>query len=323
MRNRWHSAVLPLLVFPLGGFLQGTTPQETGSSPQENDGEGRLVSASSTMVTAWDLPRDPLTDSTLASSPRALLIRKGFDLFMHTPSAGWRFTANSLSCGNCHLNGGQRERALPLVGVARVFPEFNKRAGRVFTLEDRIVGCFMRSENAGGTRDRGTAAAFPDSASEEILALAAYITWLAEGFPTDARLPWRGRNKIPADRCLPMSALDTARGRALFAENCQTCHGIDGQGVQIGDKKAGPLWGPSSWNDGAGAARIYTLAGFIRYAMPYLKPGSLTDEESQHIAAFIDSQVRPAYRFKDQDYRTSPLPADAVYYRKMSGASKE
>ena len=55
--------------------------------------------------------------------------------------------------------------------------------------------------------------------------------------------------------------------------------------MQIGDKKAGPLWGDGSWNDGAGAARVYTLAGIIRYSMPYLSPGSLTDEEAQQVAA--------------------------------------
>jgi thiosulfate dehydrogenase len=78
------------------------------------------------------------------------------------------------------------------------------------------------------------------------------------------------------------------------------------------------LWGPDSWNDGAGAARIYTLAGIIRYSMPYLDPGSLTDEEAQHLAAFINSQPRPAFPFKDGDYRTEKLPVDSVYYAPRS-----
>src|SRR3954454_10982061 len=89
---------------------------------------------------------------------------------------------------------------------------------------------------------------------------------------------------------------------------------INGQGVQIGTKKAGPLWGPDSWNDGAGAARVYTLAGIVRFTMPYLDPGSLSDEDAQHVAAFIDSKPRPAYPFKDQDYRGEKLPVDSVYY---------
>ena len=90
----------------------------------------------------------------------------------------------------------------------------------------------------------------------------------------------------------------------------------DGQGVAVGDKKPGPLWGPDSWNDGAGAARVYTLAGIVRYAMPYLNPGSLTDEEAQEVAAFINSKPRPAFPYKQTDYLTEKLPGDAVYYAK-------
>ena len=86
--------------------------------------------------------------------------------------------------------------------------------------------------------------------------------------------------------------------------------------MAIGDKKAGPLWGPDSWNDGAGAARVYTLAGIIRYSMPYMRPGRLTDEEAQELAAFIDSKPRPEYPFKQKDYQSEKLPVDSVYYFK-------
>jgi thiosulfate dehydrogenase len=115
---------------------------------------------------------------------------------------------------------------------------------------------------------------------------------------------------------IPVEKLDPKKGEALFMERCTSCHGQDGQGVAVGDKKPGPLWGADSWNDGAGASRIYTLAGIIRYAMPYLDPGSLTDEEAQQLSAFINSKPRPAYPFKSQDYRTEKLPVDSVYYAK-------
>jgi thiosulfate dehydrogenase len=119
---------------------------------------------------------------------------------------------------------------------------------------------------------------------------------------------------IAASALIPIDTLDPRRGESLFNERCTTCHGVDGQGVAVGDKKPGPLWGPDSWNDGAGAARVYTLAGIIRYSMPYLDPGSLTDEEAQHIAAFINSKGRPVYPFKSQDYLSEKLPIDSVYY---------
>jgi thiosulfate dehydrogenase len=120
---------------------------------------------------------------------------------------------------------------------------------------------------------------------------------------------------------IPVAQLNPRKGEALFAERCTTCHGVDGQGVAVGDKKPGPLWGPDSWNDGAGAARVYTLAGIIRYSMPYLDPGSVTDEEAQLLAAFITSKPRPSYPFKDQDYRTEPLPVDSVYYPRRRAAT--
>ena len=273
------------------------------------------------MVTAWDVPQNPLTDPALDNSRLSADIRWGFRLFTNTPSEATRFTSSKVSCNNCHLNAGQRERSLPLVAVAAMFPEYNRRSGRLYTLNDRIVDCFLRSENATGVIERGgeTAAedhreALPSQTSKEVLAIAAYITWLARGSEVGKNPEWRGQNAIAASALIPVGKLDPQKGEAIFNERCTSCHGSDGQGVAVGDKKPGPLWGPDSWNDGAGAARVYTLAGIIRYSMPYLDPGSLTDEEAQELAAFINSKPRPSYPFKQQDYLTEKLPADSVYY---------
>jgi thiosulfate dehydrogenase len=283
-----------------------------GCSRAPRAGAPALVAATTTMVTAWQVPLNPLEDKTLDDSPLAAQIRDGFRIFTDTPKHAPQFTGGAMSCANCHLNAGQRERALPVLGVAGMFPEYNGRAARLITLADRIVDCFMRSENATG---KGTDDP-PTPTSKEVLALNAYITWLAKGQPVGRNPPWRGQNAIPKEKLLKISALDPKRGEAIFAERCTSCHGEDGQGKAIGDKKAGPLWGPNSWNDGAGAARVYTLAGIIRYAMPYLDPGSLSDEDAQHVAAYITSQPRPVYPFKDRDYLTSKVPVDAVYYVK-------
>ena len=120
---------------------------------------GPLVPQTTTMVTAWDLPQNPLTDPALDIRADADLIRQGFQLFTNTPAATPRFTASGMTCANCHLNQGQRELALPLVGTSGMFPEYNNRAGRSFSLEDRIVGCFYRSENAVHGSDNGGLAA--------------------------------------------------------------------------------------------------------------------------------------------------------------------
>jgi len=223
-----------------------------------------------------------------------------------------------------------------------MFPEYNGRAARLISLNDRIVDCFLRSENATGRLGPTEASAsslvmereafgrrspddvakaagerqleLPTPTSKEVLAVAAYLAWLSKGHAVGQNPPWRGRNAIAANHLVPIDKLDRSRGEAIYRERCTSCHGQDGQGVQIGDKKAGPLWGADSWNDGAGASRVYTLAGIIRYAMPYLDPGSLTDEDAQHVAAFITSQPRPAYPFKDRDYPGGKVPVDAVYY---------
>jgi thiosulfate dehydrogenase len=327
---------LPLIAVILGAVALAScrgTPRKTtlNGVPLLAD---VLVPASTTMVTAWDIPQNPLTDTSLDDSRLSNDIRWGFKLFTDTPHEARQYAPGKISCSNCHLNAGQRERSLPLVGVAGMFPEYNRRSGRLYSLNDRIVDCFWRSENGTGAlvssgpesrvaslefrapspEPRAPSELLPTPTSKEVLAIAAYITWLAKGTAVGKNPSWRGQNTIAASALIPVAKLDRARGEEIFKERCTNCHGIDGQGVAVGDKKPGPLWGPDSWNDGAGAARVYTLAGIIRYSMPYLNPGSLTDEEAQLVAAFINAQPRPAFPFKPQDYLTEKLPSDSVYY---------
>jgi thiosulfate dehydrogenase len=302
------------------------TVAASGCSRAPASARSPLISARTTMVTAWEIPKNPLNDTTLGKSTLDDQIRWGYKIFTNTPHEASRFTGGKVSCANCHLNAGQRERALPLVAVAGMFPEYNNRAARLISLGDRIVDCFLRSENAtgrfasqadaeAGEQNHTDADEGLSPASKEVLAVSAYIAWLAKGYPVGANPAWRGQNAIASSQLVPVASLDRARGETVFMERCTSCHGADGQGVQIGDKKAGPLWGPDSWNDGAGAARVYTLAGIIRYTMPYLDPGSLSDEDAQHVAAFINSKPRPQYPNKHRDYPGGKVPVDAVYYR--------
>ena len=279
-----------------------------------------LVAATTTMVTAWQVPQNPLDggDAVPGVTDRRVAdqIKWGFKIFIDTPHEAARFTGATVSCANCHLNAGQRDRALPLVGIVGMFPEYNARAARLITLADRVVDCFMRSENATAHYHAPGDEGSPGPASKEVIALSAYITWLSRGRSVGENPPWRGHNAIASANLLPIDQLDARRGESLYKERCTSCHGADGQGVQIGDKKAGPLWGPNSWNDGAGASRVYTLAGIIRYTMPYLDPGSLSDDDAQHVAAFINSKPRPPYPHKQRDYPGGKVPVDAVYYRR-------
>jgi thiosulfate dehydrogenase len=278
-----------------------------------------LLPADAGFDTVLVRPRDPFRDPVPPDGGEE--IRLGYQLFTDTAKHAAPLTVNGVSCRNCHLNAGQKEGALPLVGVAAVYPQPNKRAGRPFSLEDRVIGCLLRSSDAanspaklGGGRHENAPAPLITADLKPVRALTAYLRWLSDGFPPGAAVPWRGKNEIAAAARLPLDKLDPKAGQALFEKTCVACHAIDGQGVPLGDFKPGPLWGPKSWNDGAGLARIYTMAGYLRLAMPYLAPGSLTDEEAQQLAAFLCSKPRPAFAEKGRDYLVEPLPPDAVYY---------
>jgi thiosulfate dehydrogenase len=213
-------------------------------------------------------------------------IKLGYNIIVNTPQYAPQYVSSGMSCSNCHLNAGQRDKAFPLVGIAAVFPEYSSRDQRLISLEDRIRGCFARSQNGQA----------PPYESQELLAVAAYITWISAGQPVDQNPPWRHQNVIPTEHQLPVSQLDKAKGQQLYQQQCVACHGSDGQGVQLTPTlKPGPLWGAKSYNDGAGLASVQSLAGFIRYAMPYNNPSSLSDEAAQEIAAYVDSQPRPHF----------------------------
>ena len=116
----------------------------------------------------------------------------------------------------------------------------------------------------------------------------------------------------------PDRAADPEAGRLVFASRCAICHGADGQGLVLSPRPADgylypPLWGPDSFNDGAGMHRVLTAARFVKARMPLGQP-DLTDDQAFDVAAFINVQPRPAMPNLDRDYpdRTTK-PVDAPY----------
>lgn len=214
-------------------------------------------------------------------------------LFEHTGKAAPRYVSTcTLSCSNCHTHAGRLDHALSLGGVHhRYVPHFSVREGRVISLQDRIRGCFARSLNGIGPADD----------SPEMRALVAYIGTLPGGTP---------QSIVPNGERVPMKDLSVDRGRQLYMEKCSACHQPDGSGTG----PFPPLWGPHSYNDGAGLARVYTLAAFIHDAMPLAQGGTLSMRDAQDIARFIDAQPRPVYAGKGKDYPDGRPPVDAVYY---------
>jgi thiosulfate dehydrogenase len=283
----------------------GGAPADEETPPEASDAFVRsdLIPASATLERVGLLIMDPLGDSIHPDPRMAEMISLGYQIFQDPQTYAAEFVGNDLTCGNCHLNGGQRDRALPLIGSGATFPQYRRRDDRLVSLEDRIGGCFKRSMN-------GTA---PPHDHPVTIALDAYINWLSQGFAVGERPEWLGQNEIAPEARIPIEDLDIVRGESLFRTYCAPCHGVDGQGIDLILAKPGPLWGPRSWNDGAGAARVWKLAGYIRYAMPLVDPGSLTDEQAQQIAAYINSHDRPEYWDKVSDFPAGNRPGDAVY----------
>lgn len=65
-------------------------------------------------------------------------------------------------------------------------------------------------------------------------------------------------------------AADPIKGKVVFINKCQSCHGKNGEGLWTSDKKSytyPPLWGPHSYDDGAGMYRIINFAGFVKNNM--------------------------------------------------------
>jgi thiosulfate dehydrogenase len=173
-------------------------------------------------------------------------------------------------------------------------------------LRDRINGCMQRSMN-GRPLPRD---------SVEMIAMEAYINSLGAQFAVMGES--RRESSEPGAFVEPDRAADPDAGRDVYEQNCQVCHGADGQGLRASaDPEDGyvfpPLWGPDSFNDGAGMHRVLTAARFIKARMPFGKPG-LTDDQAFDVAAYINSHPRPEMSNLEQDYpdRTDK-PIDSPY----------
>ncbi len=166
--------------------------------------------------------------------------------------------------------------ASPVVGMTKLFPMFNARAGRIISLPDRIEECFVRSEN-------GQPIPYSGATMQDLLA---YIGWLST--PQPDHQPYHGRGLIS----LPPLKPNPTHGQNIYATQCAGCHGTDGQGRA---PLFPPVWGPMSFNDGAGLDSIQKMAAFVQHNMPQNRMGILSPQEAYDVAAFIHAQPRPAF----------------------------
>lgn len=214
----------------------------------------------------------------------------------------------ALSCDSCHLNGGNVAFASPYLGMSVNYPHDNPRAGRKVTLVERVNGCLLRSMNGK---------VLPVD-SPEMKAMIAYFDWLSAGLPRNAKVEGAGIGKVDTN-LVP----DPVRGKEIYESKCSECHGKDGEGLKNagGEFVFPPLWGNQSFNIGAGMARTYTAAAFIKNNMPIAyglnaplgQGGALSDQDAVDVAEYFTHQPRPDFPPKVNDWPNGGKPKDARY----------
>ncbi len=219
-------------------------------------------------------------------------IRYGRELIARTaaylgPGGSVQHSSNGMACQNCHLDAGTRFWGNSYLAVAATYPKFRPRSGTKESIAKRVNDCFERSLNGGAL----------DTGSREMHAIIAYIRWLGQAVPKGAKPDSMGIVSLP----LLERAADPEKGRAIYAASCVSCHGAAGQGLPDAGGKGyqyPPLWGPHSYNSGAGLYGISRLAGYVRDNMPLgsatHRAPQLSDEQAWDVAAFINSQPRPS-----------------------------
>ncbi len=247
---------------------------------------------------AWVAP-DIQAAADITPATRQQLLY-GADLIAHTakyfgPKGSINHTTNGMNCQNCHLDAGRKSWGNNYGGVAANYPRFNGRSGKIQTIFGRINDCFQRSLNGKAQ----------DTASAEMRAMFAYIKWLGKKLPLHTKPVGSAIEKQP----YLSRAASVEKGQVVYAAKCAVCHGKEGGGLlnATGTEYAyPPLWGPNSYNNGAGLYRLSGFTGFVKNNMPYLQATHaapvLTNEQAWDVAAFVNSQPRPLFN-QQADWR--------------------
>lgn len=240
---------------------------------------GATFAGEAAPVAAKALVFTPPSEDSIPDNEFGQIVRQGKNIFDDTQHYARQYVGNGLNCTNCHLGSGTKADSSPLWGAYVRYPAYRAKNHKVNTIEERIQGCFKFSMNGKP----------PAADSPEMVALVTYAYWMSTGAPVGAKLKGAGAPELPKAASTP----DAARGKVVYTENCQVCHGSNGEGKKVGDKSVfPPLWGAESFNWGAGMHRINTAASFIKANMPLSKGGSLTDQQAWDVATFVMSHER-------------------------------
>lgn len=214
--------------------------------------------------------------SEVPSGGQGDLIRRGKLIFDETPKYASAYVGNRLACSDCHIQSGTMPHAAPMIDMSNMFPMFNKRAGRVISMQERFQECFTRSENGHPLPENGG----------EMRALTAYVDSLSRDGVKGKAFKGRGFVKLSDLTGNPV------RGGTLYASQCAGCHGADGAGVP---PVIPAVWGRDSYNDGAGMNDPKKMAAFLAHNMPQNHPGTLTPQDAFDVASFVHTMPRPKF----------------------------
>ncbi|WP_266169244.1 c-type cytochrome [Dyella subtropica] len=222
----------------------------------------------------------PPPESAIPNDEFGKQIELGRKIFTETAKYAPGYVGNQLNCENCHLDAGRLAGSGPLWGAYSMYPAYRAKNHHVNTFTERLQGCFMYSMNGKA----------PPADSAEMVALETYAYWMSQGEPVGKELAGRGYPKLAK----PVQAPDFARGEQVFKRDCALCHGPDGQGQMAAGKMVfPPLWGPQSFNWGAGMHEVDKAASFIKANMPLGRGNTLTEQDAWDAAYFMNAHERP------------------------------
>ncbi len=261
----------------------------------------------------------PPDTNTIPHDEYGDMIRYGRNLIVNTAyyigpdGVAGHYLGNKMNCGSCHLDAGTRPFGLNYFSSHARYPQYRGRENKILTLADRVNNCIERPHN-------GTPMPLD---SKEMIAIVSYMRWLSTNVPTGQRVKGDAALTIQ----YPLRAANPQNGALIYAKNCSSCHGTNGEGVFSPDSVTytyPPLWGKYSYQRGSSMHRVLKMARFIKANMPnkiatWEKP-SLSDEEAIDVAAFInddaihtrpDKKNLPSYpnvKVKPIDYDRGPYP---------------
>jgi thiosulfate dehydrogenase len=244
-----------------------------------------VASAHATPAAAAPAPKaarhfDPPLEASIPHDDFGRQVMLGREIFVDTGRYAKAYVGNSLNCENCHLDAGRLAHSAPMWGAYPMYPAYRSKTHRVDTFAERLQGCFQYSMNGKS----------PPLDDAVLVALEAYAYWMSKGEPIGIAPAGHGYPKLPH----PIQAPDYARGEAVFKRDCALCHGGDGQGQRVAGRTVfPPLWGPQSFNWGAGMERLDNASGFIKANMPLGRGDTLTDQDAWDVAYFMNAHERP------------------------------